>query len=323
MPRLKYRYNSESLTYEKIRPKVKDYVIKYSVYGAFGIIVSFVSIAIFNAFFENPKVKSLQQELQFSEQQLSDVKAKLDTLEVLAMDLQDKDDDIYRNIFGANPYPAHLRSSGVGGSDRYRDLRGYHSSDQIIETRQRISKLERQLTAQSKSLEELYELAKRKNEMLSSIPAIQPVNNKDLTRIASGFGYRIHPIYKIRKLHTGMDFTASEGTEIYATGDGIVSRIESKRTGYGNNVMIQHGYGYQTLYAHMSKVLVKEGQMVKRGEVIGLVGNTGTSVGSHLHYEVIKDGSKINPANFFFNDLTPEQYEALLEQAQTSNQSFD
>jgi murein DD-endopeptidase MepM/ murein hydrolase activator NlpD len=237
--------------------------------------------------------------------------------------LQQRDDDIYRNIFGAEPYPEHLRRGGIGGADRYKNLRGYEHSNQLAETKKRIASLQRQIVAQSKSLDEVYHLARKKTAMLSSIPAIQPVNNDDLTRVASGYGYRIHPIYKIRKLHTGMEFAAPTGTEIYATGDGKIMRIEKKRSGYGYNIMIQHGYGYQTLYAHMSKILVKVGQEVTRGEVIGKVGNTGTSVGPHCHYEVIKDGSKVNPANYFFNDLTPQQYEELLEKAQMSNQSFD
>ena len=159
--------------------------------------------------------------------------------------------------------------------------------------------------------------------MLAALPAIQPVSNKNLSRMASGYGYRIHPIYKTRKMHSGMDFSAKTGTEIYATGDGKISKVRKSRRGYGNHVVIEHGYGYKTLYAHMSKYIVRKGQKVKRGEVIGYVGSTGTSVAPHLHYEVHKDGKKINPVNFYYNDLTPEEYEKMLEISSQNNQSFD
>lgn len=323
MARVKFKYNPESLSYETVKPGFRFYFWRYAAAFIAVAIISGVAISFYNAFFENSKVSELRRELQFKDHQLVQMKNELDTLEVLALDLQKKDDDIYRSIFGSAPYPIHLRQSGIGGADRYRDLKGFESSEALIETKKRISKLERVMVAQSKSLEEVFDLAKSRTEMLESIPAIQPVNNKDLTRMASGFGYRIHPIYKIRKLHTGMDFTASVGTEIYSTGDGEVVRVERKRTGYGKNVIIRHGYGYETLYAHMSKIEVKVGQKVQRGEVIGLVGNTGTSVGAHLHYEVHKEGRKVNPANYFFNDLLPEQYEELLEKAQVANQSLD
>ncbi len=323
MAKLKYRYNPDTLNIEKVKPGVKDYLKTLAGYSFVIGLISFISIFIFTTFVDNPKEMALNKEIEFMEQQLNIIKSELDTLGTFAGDLQKKDDDIYRNIFGVEQYPGYLRKGGIGGSDRYKNIRGYSSSEEIVETRQRISRLQRKFVAQSKSLEEVYNLARNKTEMLSSIPAIQPVSNKDLTRMASGYGYRIHPIYKIRKLHTGMDFTAPTGTDIYATGDGVVVEVERKRSGYGRSVIIKHGYGYQTLYGHMSKVLVKRGQKIKRGEVIGLVGNTGTSVGPHLHYEVIKDGKKVNPANYYFNDLSPEQYEEMLEKAQSSNQSMD
>ncbi len=323
MARQKFQYNPETLSYDSIKPGFKFYLFRGLFILAAIAIVATVSISWNETFFESSKAQELKSELNFKDKMLAELQSEVDTLEALAMDLQHKDDKIYRSVFGAAPYPTHLRQAGIGGVDRYENLRGYASSEALIETKKRISKLQRGLVAQSKSLEEVYELARNKTEMLSSIPAIQPVNNKDLTRMASGYGYRIHPIYKIRKLHTGMDFTAPVGTEIYATGDGVVERVERKRTGYGHNVIIKHGFGYETLYAHMSEINVKVGQTVKRGEVIGLVGNTGTSVGPHLHYEVIKEGSKVNPANYYFNDLSPEQYEELLRQADVANQSFD
>jgi len=202
-------------------------------------------------------------------------------------------------------------------------MRGYESSEGIIETQKRISRLQRLLVAQSKSYEEVFNLAKTQDEMLQSIPAIQPVSNKDLRRLASGFGMRMHPIYKIAKMHAGLDFTADPGTEIYATGDGVIEAVDSKLSGYGHHVVIQHGFGYETLYAHMSRVAVRTGEKVKRGQVIGYVGNTGTSTGPHLHYEVIKNGEKVDPAFYFYSDITPEQYEDMLQRAANANQSFD
>ncbi|MCB0761509.1 MAG: M23 family metallopeptidase, partial [Flavobacteriales bacterium] len=323
MARYKYKYNPQTLNYEKVSKGAKDYLLAAGVYVFIIAAISAISIFVFNTFVENPKERALRKELEFAQNQISELNAELDTLEIIAVNLQKKDDEIYRSIFGADPYPEHLRRRGIGGSDRFKNLTGYQSSEQVIETKKRISRLQRSLVAQSKSMEEIFELAASNNEMLQSIPAIQPINNKDLTRVASGYGYRIHPIYKIRKLHTGMDFSANVGTEIYATGDGEVVEVEKKNRGYGYHIVIQHGYGYQTLYGHMSEILVRKGQKVKRGEVIGLVGNTGTSVAPHLHYEVIKEGEKVNPANYYFNDLTPEQYEELLEKSKVANQSFD
>jgi murein DD-endopeptidase MepM/ murein hydrolase activator NlpD len=197
------------------------------------------------------------------------------------------------------------------------------NSEIVVATTERLDRLTKKLVVQSRSFDEVITLAKNKEAMLASIPAIQPVSNEKLTRVASGFNWRIHPIYKVRHFHTGIDFTAPRGTEIYATGDGVVEDVTSKGRGYGNHIIIDHGFGYQTLYAHMSKFKVRKGEKVKRGDVIGYVGSTGTSTAPHLHYEVIKNGEKINPMNFFFNDLSPEEYEKVIELSSQSNQSFD
>lgn len=323
MARYRYRYNPDQLKVEQVPYTWKDYVwfgVKWTILL---LVISGSSIYLFSRYIESPKERAQMRELDFLEHQLAVMNDELVKMEKVVDEITTRDDDIYRNIFGSEPFPQHLRRPGIGGSDRMKDLRGYSSSEGVIETRNRISHLQRKLVAQSKSFEELFELARNKEAMLSSIPAIQPIRNDDLTRIASGYGYRIHPIYKVRKLHTGMDFTAQEGTEIFATGDGLVIEVDSPLNGYGKHVVIRHGFGYETLYAHMSQILVKKGQKVKRGEVVGLVGNTGTSMGAHLHYEVIQNGTKVNPAYFYFNDLTPEQFERLLEKASRSNQSFD
>jgi murein DD-endopeptidase MepM/ murein hydrolase activator NlpD len=323
MAKVKYRYNPETLTYEKVRLGFRDYLRVVARYAVFTLVVAFISIAVFTYYYESPKEVAQRREIEFLNSQLNLMQAEIDTLGRVADALRKQDDEVYRSVFGVARYPDHLRNPGVGGVDRFRDIKGYESSGEIIETRKRISVLQRQLIAQSRSMEELFELARNKSEMLQSIPAIQPVNNKDLTQIASGYGNRIHPIYKIPKMHWGMDFTAPKGTEIYATGNGKVVTVEKLNTGFGYHVIIEHGYGYQTLYAHMSKIDVRVGQKVKRGQVIGLIGNTGTSVGPHLHYEVHKDGERVNPAFYFFNDISPEQYNTLLERASISNQSFD
>jgi murein DD-endopeptidase MepM/ murein hydrolase activator NlpD len=323
MPKAKYRYNPKTLTYEKAKPKTGDYLKSGLKYLGLIALTAFLAIYTFNRYVDSPKEVELQRELKFLKSQLAFMQSELDTLSLVATDLRKQDDEIYRSIFGTTKYPEHLRKPGIGGTDRYNSLKGYNSSDEIIETRKKISSLQRQMVAQSRSFEEVYELARNKKEMLQSIPAIQPVSNLDLTRIASGFGMRIHPIYKIPKMHTGMDFTAPTGTEIYATGDGKVISAEKKGSGYGYHVEIEHGFGYETLYGHMDKILVRKGEKVKRGQVIGLVGNTGSSVGSHLHYEVKKDGEKVNPAHYFFNDLSPQQYDEMLERASQANQSLD
>jgi murein DD-endopeptidase MepM/ murein hydrolase activator NlpD len=323
MAKVKYRYNSETLTYEKVRLGVKDYMRIIGRYSLFALVISLISIAVFTYYYESPKEVGLRREIEFLEAQLGQMQNDIDTLAMVASTLSKQDDEVYRSIFGVSRYPDHLRNPGVGGADRYKNIKGYESSEAIIETKKKISLLQRQLVAQSRSMEELFQLASNKAAMMQSIPAIQPVSNKDLTQVASGFGQRIHPIYKIPKMHWGIDFTAPTGTEIYATGNGTIRTVEKLNSGFGYHVVIAHGSGYETLYAHMSKILVRQGQKVKRGQVIGLVGNTGTSVGPHLHYEVMKNGEKVNPAHYFYNDLTPQQYTELLERASIANQSFD
>jgi murein DD-endopeptidase MepM/ murein hydrolase activator NlpD len=236
-------------------------------------------------------------------------------------EIQDRDDNIYRTIFEADPVPRSIRKAGFGGVNRYKNIEGFDYSDQVQVLKKDIDKLTKQLYVQSKSLDVVEGLAKNKVKMLASIPGIQPISNKDLTRVASGFGMRLHPVHKIDKMHTGIDFTAPKGSEIYSTGDGKVVLI--KRSGYGKHVVVDHGYGYQTLYAHMAEYNVRKGQNVKRGDVLGYVGSTGTSTAPHLHYEIIKDERKINPVSYFFNDLSPDEYEQMIQICSARNQSFD
>jgi len=323
MARRKYKFNPSTLIFERIRYTIRDYLILGLKYLFAGSVIGGVGVVIYASFFKDPETVKLEREISFLNGQIQSLNNELDTLESFALDLQLKDDNVYRSIFGSDPYPDHQRTGGIGGSDRYRSLKGFDNSAEIIETKKRIGRLQRMLVAQSKSFEDIFELARDKDAMLQSIPAIQPVANKDLRRIASGFGMRIHPIYKIAKMHAGLDFTADEGTEVYATGDGRIEAVDSKLSGYGHHVVIQHGFGFETLYAHLSKVVVKPGEKVIRGQVIGYVGNSGTSTGAHLHYEVIKNGEKMDPVFYFYNDITPEQYEDLLQRAANANQSLD
>jgi murein DD-endopeptidase MepM/ murein hydrolase activator NlpD len=323
MPRLKYKFNPSTLNFEKISYGIRDYTVSALRYLFAGLVIGAIGVVLYASFFKDPETARLSREVKFLKGQIADLNEQIDTLELFVGDLQEKDDNVYRSIFGAEPYPEHLRRGGVGGSDRYKNLKGFDNSSDIIETQKKINRLQRALVSQSKSFEEVYELAKSKDTMLKCIPAIQPVSNKELKRLASGFGMRIHPIYKIAKMHTGLDFTADIGTEIYATGDGVIESIESKFSGYGQHVIINHGFGYESLYAHMSRVAVRPGQKVRRGQIIGYVGNTGTSTGPHLHYEVIKNGEKVDPSFYFYSDITPEQYEDMLKRSANAKQSFD
>jgi murein DD-endopeptidase MepM/ murein hydrolase activator NlpD len=280
-------------------------------------------IILFFQFFDSPKEKRLNREIDVLTSQYENIDGKLKQVELVLDDIQNRDDNIYRVIFEADPIPKSIRKAGYGGVNRYQDLKGYSNSELIINTSERVDQISKQLYIQSKSFDDIIELAKNKSDMLAALPAIQPVSNKNLSRMASGYGNRIHPIYKTKKFHAGMDFSAKSGTPIYATGDGKILKVRRSKRGYGNHVVINHGYGYKTLYAHMKKYIVRKGQTVKRGEVIGYVGNTGTSVAPHLHYEVHKDGRKINPVNFYYNDLNPKEYEKMLEISSQNNQSFD
>ncbi|MCX6254651.1 MAG: M23 family metallopeptidase, partial [Bacteroidia bacterium] len=226
-------------------------------------------------------------------------------------------------IFESEPIPATLREGGVGGVNRYKALEGYNNSNLVIETAKRLDKIRKRVYLQSKSFDDLIDMAKNKEDMLRSVPAILPISNKDLTRTASGYGLRIHPIYKIIKFHYGMDFTAPAGTEVYSTGNGVIIAVLKSKRGLGNHIIIDHGFGYTSIYAHLSDFNVRVGQKVQRGDVIGFVGSTGTSVANHLHYEIKLNGMNIDPVNFYFEDLSPAEYERMIEIASKTGQSFD
>ena len=323
MTKVKYYYDKKSLSYKEINLTLKQKIQNLLVYILSASIITSLSFFIFYSFFDSPKEKKLKSEINFLTSNYQKFESKLLDIETVLDDIQKRDDNIYREIFEANPIPTEIRKAGFGGVNKYKYLEGFSNTELLKELDNKFDVLKKQLYVQSKSFDQIIELTKDKNKMLSSIPAIQPLSNKDLSRMASGFGYRIDPIYKTRKFHAGMDFSAKTGTPIYATGDGKVFKVSKSKRGYGNHVVIDHGYGYKTLYAHMSKTAVKRNQKVSRGDVIGFVGNTGKSVAPHLHYEVHKDGKKINPVNFYYNDLNAEEYERMIEISSRSNQSFD
>jgi murein DD-endopeptidase MepM/ murein hydrolase activator NlpD len=323
MPEHKYRFNPQTLNFERIRLSAWQRTRRLLLMLMPGLLVGLLGIFLVYQFVDSPKEAVLRRENKQLLVQYELLNKRLSELDRVMTDVRRRDDNIYRVIFEADPVPESMRRAGVGGINRYKDLDGFASSDLVIDTRKRLDQMSRQLVVQSRSLDEVAALVLRKQEMLASIPAIQPIPNEDLTQTAGGFGMRIHPIHKIPKFHAGMDFTAKQGTPIYATGDGRVTFADYATNGYGRHVVIDHGFGYNTLYAHLSELRVRNGQKVKRGDVIGLVGNTGLSAGPHLHYEVHKNGQPVDPANYYFNDLTPEEYARMLELSRNAGQSLD
>ncbi len=323
MAELKYRFNPETLNFERIRLSAWQKGRRLLLLLLPGLLVGVLGIFLVYQFVDSPKEALLRRENKQLLLQYELMNKQLSEVENVMADIRRRDDNLYRVIFEADPLPETMRQAGSGGINRYRNLKGLESSDLVIDTRKRLDKLTRQMVVQSRSLDEVSSMVLLKQEMLASIPSIQPVSNDDLNRTSSGYGWRIHPIHKINKFHAGMDFTAKTGTPIHATGDGKVVFAEYASNGYGMHVIIDHGYDYQTLYAHMSKINVRRGQKVKRGEELGLIGNSGLSAGPHLHYEVHRFGEAVDPVNFYFNDLSPEEYARMIELSQNAGQSLD
>jgi murein DD-endopeptidase MepM/ murein hydrolase activator NlpD len=323
MSKINYKFNTKSLTYERVDVPLKQKVVRVLSYLATGLVFATITILIAYRYIDSPKEKQLRREINELTLQYELLNDRMQEVGEVLGDLEERDNNIYRTVFEAEPIPDEVRKSGFGGVNRYKYMQGFSSSGLMIETAERLDRISKQLYVQSKSFDEVAKLVKGKEQMLASIPAIQPISNKNLKRQASGFGWRTHPIYKTQEFHPGMDFSAPQGTEIYSTGDGVVEAADARAQGYGNHVVVNHGYGYRTLYGHMLRFAVRRGQKVKRGQLIGYVGSTGLSTGPHVHYEVIKGGKKVNPINFYYNDLTPEQYQKLIEISTQPSQSFD
>ena len=325
MSKVKYYYDSETLSYRKIEKKKgrKLKIFALSLLGMFlsGFLLLLVYINLPSV--QTPKEMSLQRELNQMQLQFELLNKKMEQAQAVLAEVEERDNNLYRVYFETNPIPEEQRRAGFGGINRYKDLEGFDNSKLIINTTRNLDILTKQIVVQSKSLDEIAKLAEEKEKLLAAIPAIQPVKNEDLTRMASGFGYRTDPFTKARKFHYGMDFTAPRGTPVYATGDGKVTRADNTSTGYGNHVVIDHGYGYESLYGHLYKYNVRPGQKVQRGDIIGFVGSTGRSEAPHCHYEVFKDGERINPINFYYGSLTAEEFAEILRKSQEENQSLD
>ena len=325
MSKIKYYYDSETLSYRRVETnKSRKYgIAALSILGSF--LAGFILLVVYLYIpgLETPKEKAYKREMANLKLQFERLNKQLHKDHIVLQEIAERDNNIYRLYFGAQPIPKEIRNAGYGGVNRYKDLEGYDNSEIIIESQKRIDKLTKQIVIQSKSLDEITKLAEKKEELLATIPAIQPVKNSDLKRMASGYGWRSDPFTKARKFHYGMDFSAATGTPVFATGNGVVKRADANSTGYGKHVRIDHGFNYMSLYAHLSKYNVKRGQKVKRGDIIGYVGNTGRSVAPHLHYEIHKDGKKINPRNFYYGSLTTAEFNEMLQSSSLNNESLD
>ncbi len=323
MAKVKYKFNPDTLSYDKVERNLKAKIHRFLLFFSASLVLSIVLVVIFLQFYETPKMRSLKRENSRLLTQYELMYKNLESIEGVLEDIQHRDDNLYRVVFEADPIPNSVRKAGFGGVNKYAHLESLDNADLVVNTARKLDVVAKEAYIQSKSYDEVLKLALDKEAMLASIPAIMPVSNKDLKRTASGWGFRIHPIYKIRRFHYGMDFTAPVGTEIYATGDGVVKDVQSSRGGFGRWVVIDHGYGYETLYGHMNEFNVRKGQKVKRGSVIGYVGSSGTSSGPHIHYEVHRNGKAVNPQYYYFKDLTPQEYEKMIAISSNMGQSLD
>lgn len=298
-------------------------ILRFLLFSLALLGVAFLFAILLFTFFKSPKEKSQARELEYLQLQYEILNDRLDNIEMLMADMEQRDNNLYRVMFEADPIPSAVRRSGFTDADRYEGLYGYKNSALVVNAARKLDVISSQLYYQSISYDTLFAMARNKSDMLAHIPAIFPLKETEIKYISSYFGYRPDPIYKIEKFHSGIDFSAQMGTDAYATGDGVVCEVEKGHWGYGNMVVIDHGYGYKTRYAHLQKAAVRKGQHVKRGQLIGFIGNTGKTTGVHLHYEVLKNDVQIDPINFFFNDLTPDEYAQILEQSTLPTQTMD
>lgn len=325
MAKVKYYYDSENLAYRKIKVKKRrkfGYAALFLLASALFGFLCFIAL-LNTPYFETPKDRLLMREIENLKLHYAVLNKKMDQLDNAAEAIEERDNNLYRTYFNTAAIPEEERKSGFKDINRYKALEGYDNSELVLQTTKRVDVLTKELAIQSKSLDYIVKLAKEKNKFLAAIPAIQPVRNENLKHMASGFGYRTDPFTKARKMHKGMDFTAKKGTPIFATGDGVVSQADDRASGYGNHIVLRHGYGYETLYAHLSKYNCRPGQRIKRGDIIGYVGSTGRSEAPHLHYEVHKDGKVVNPLNFYYGNISAVEYVAISKLANQENQSLD
>ena len=325
MKRVKFYYDAEKLAFKQIVTKNSTKIGYVMLFLLASALFGFLGVFILSNtnFFETPKSKLQARELEIMKLNYNLLNGKIALMDEALAAIEERDNSIYRVYFNSDPISNEVRRAGLGGKNRYKDLEDFNTSDLIIGSTKKVDEIMKALAVQSVSLDEITKLAKRKALLLKSIPAIQPVKNEELKQMASGFGYRSDPFTKIRKFHKGMDFSAKSGTPIYATGDGLVKKADAKVSGFGNHIEINHGYGYMTLYAHLSKYKVRAGQKVKRGDIIGYVGSTGRSEAPHLHYEVHKNGEVVNPLNFYYGSISAKEYVLITKLANQENQSLD
>jgi murein DD-endopeptidase MepM/ murein hydrolase activator NlpD len=322
MAKKKFHFNPETLSYEQIEHTIAHWLKQLAIHAVSGLSLGIIFFFIFVSTIQSPEEKQLSQDKSHMEAQYRVLERQLQEVQYVMSDLEQRDDNLYRVVFQADPIPLSVRRGSSSNTEYYQQLLDMTNSEIVISTTKKLNELKKELYIQSKSYDELVLLAKNNETMLQNLPAIQPVLNKNLTRMASGYGWRIDPIYHSRRFHAGMDFTAPIGTDIYATANGTVVSAGWEQ-GYGNCVQINHGFGYITLYAHMSAIKVRPGQKVKRGDVIGLVGNTGKSTGPHLHYEVHFRGQVMNPQNYYYLDLSPAEYDCMVQMSNNAGQMFD
>ncbi len=323
MKKIKYYYNTHTLRYEKLETPLRVRLLQLFGFIAASIVTGIIIFAIAFRYIDSPKEKLLRQQNEDLKQNYGVLEERVKQLTLQMDELANRDNEVYRSIFESKPIPDSARIREMEKRKEIQLLQAMGSTELIKNMTAQLNNLSLRMAYQQKSFDEITTMVKNKEKFLASIPAIQPISNKNLTRIASGFGYRIDPIYKDRRAHMGMDFTAPHGTPIYATADGVVTDAGFNTGGHGNRVIINHGNSYETLYGHMYRIKARVGQRVKRGEVIGYVGNTGKSSGPHCHYEVHRYGNPVNPIYYFYNDLTPAQFDRLLKIAAASNQSMD
>ena len=318
----KYKINPETLAMEQVESGLGYWLRQTGIYILSGIVLGVVFLYLFLVFFPSPREKQLLREKEAMQSQMETLNRQVDQMQIVMSDLQQRDDNLYRVLFGAEPIPLSIRQGTQRKISYYEEIAQMTNSQLSADLSLKVDVLEKELYVQAKSYDEVLELAKTQEIRMENIPAIQPVLNKDLKRVASGYGVRIDPVYHVRKFHQGMDFTAPTGTEVFATGNAKVSFVGWKQ-GYGNTVILDHGFGYQTLYAHLFKALVRKGQKVRRSDIIALVGNTGKSTGPHLHYEVRLHGKPVDPRNYYFYDLSPEEYDQMIQLSNNFGQMLD
>jgi len=323
MRKIKYYYNTHTLRFEKLERPLRVRLLQVFGFIAASIVTGIIIFAIAFQYIDSPKEKLLRQQNEDLKEGYAVIEERIKQLELKMGEITNRDNTVYRSIFEADPIADSARVKDMEQKKEVQLVQRMGSTNLLHTIIDQLNNLSLRIAYQDKSFNELIEMVNNKAKLLAAIPAIQPVSNKQLSRIASGFGFRIDPIYKTRKSHMGLDFAAPSGTPIYATADGIVKFSGFSPNGYGNHVVINHGFGYETLYGHMVRVSATQGQQVKRGQVIGYVGSTGKSTGPHLHYEVHKSGVQVDPINFFYNDLTPAQFDRLLKMAAANNQSLD